>query len=389
VSLRLQPGRIQRTATILLAALVLTTGCGGAEQSTPDVSAAPEALEESAPEATRVQVERVRSTRLTALVAASGTIEARRLTEVAGEVPGRIIEVMVAVGDEVAAGAPLFRIDPQPYRTALAEAQAGLALARAESANASQEAHRMELLVKQKVASQQRYDQLRTQAEVSEARVAQVRAQVTRAQRDLDRTQARAPYAGSVVERRSHEGAMASVGTPVVVLQESGALEAILDVPEATPIPIRSGDPVTLFIEGLPDALETRVSRVSHRVDPQTRTYEVRAELSDPGDDLKAGSYARAEISPTRATARPVVDRSALLTRDGRTYALRVEDGVVRRVQVRRGIAQGDRVEVLQGLEDGDLAVRGEAVTRLADGARLRIVDPQPEVSTAHLETTP
>jgi multidrug efflux pump subunit AcrA (membrane-fusion protein) len=182
---------------------------------------------------------------------------------------------------------------------------------------------------------------------------------------------------------------MASAGTPVVVLQESSALEAILDVPEATPIPIRSGDPVTLYVEGLADPLETQVSRVSHRVDPQTRTYEVRAELEQPGSDLKAGSYARAEIRCTRATARPVVDQSALLTRDGRSYALRVEDGVVRRVQIRRGIVDGDRAEVLQGLAEGDLAVRGEAVTRLADGARLRIIDSQPEVSTAHLETAP
>jgi hypothetical protein len=78
-----------------------------------------------------------------------------------------------------------------------------------------------------------------------------------------------------------------------------------------------------------------------------------------------------------------------LLTRDGRSYALRVEDGVVRRVQIRRGIVDGDRAEVLQGLAEGDLAVRGEAVTRLADGARLRIIDSQPEVSTAHLETAP
>ena len=63
----------------------------------------------------------------------------------------------------------LFRIDPGPYRMALAEAEAGLALARAESANAQQEAARLRTLLAQNAASQQRYDQLRTQAEVAQA----------------------------------------------------------------------------------------------------------------------------------------------------------------------------------------------------------------------------
>src|SRR5262249_21345558 len=146
-------------------------------------------------------------------------------TEVAAEVPGRLESVFVAVGDEVEAGAPLFRVDPGPYEMALREARAGLALARAESRNAAAAADRVRLLLEQKAASQQRYEQLRTQADVARARVEQMEARVARAERDLERTSVRAPYAGSVVERRAHEGAV--VGTaPVVVLQESGALEA-------------------------------------------------------------------------------------------------------------------------------------------------------------------
>ena len=100
----------------------------------------------------------------------------------------------------------------------------------------------MRLLLEQSAASQQRYEQLRTQAEVAEARVAQMQARAARAERDLARTWVRAPYAGSVVERRAHEGALAGT-SPVLVLQESGALEAILDVPEATPVPVRVGAP--------------------------------------------------------------------------------------------------------------------------------------------------
>jgi RND family efflux transporter MFP subunit len=289
------------------------------------------------------------------------------------------------VGDNVAEGAPLLRIDPGPYHMALAEAEAGLALARAESANAQEEAARLRLLLQQNAASQQRYDQLRTKAEVARAQVAQGEARVAKARRDLTQTEVRAPYAGSVVERRAHEGAMAGQ-EPILVLQESGALEAILNVPEATPVAVRAGDAVRLFVEGLADPLEAKIERVSGRVDPGTRTYEVRGDVPDPGGLLKAGSYVRAELTSTRAEPRPVVHRSALVTRDGRTFVLRVEDGVVRFAPVRVGIVDGERAELLSGVVEGDVVVRGEATTRLAEGARVEVAEEGARAATAQAE---
>jgi RND family efflux transporter MFP subunit len=373
-------------SAILLIALLL--GCGASEEGgdpTAKVDSAPPAAPAEA-KPTRVEIERIGSAALRAVIAASGTIEARRITEVGSEVPGRIVEVLVDVGDSVAEGAPLFRIDPGPYRMALAEAEAGLSLARAQSANAQQEAARLRLLLEQNAASQQRYDQLRTQAEVARAQVAQGEARVAKARRDLAQTEVRAPYAGSVVERRAHEGAMAGSG-PILVLQESGALEAILAVPEATPVPVRVGDPVRLYVEGLADPVEAKIERVSGRVDPGTRTYEVRGSVADPGRVLKAGSYARAELSSVRAEPRPVAHRSALVTRDGRSFVLRVEDGVVRYAPVRVGIVDGERVELLSGVAEGDVVVRGEATTRLADGARVEVSEEGARAETAQAES--
>lgn len=373
--------------TLLL--IVLLLACGAAqegEEQAAKVEAAPPAAPPAAQAPARVEVERIGSAALRAVIAASGTIEARRITEIGAEVPGRIVEVLVNVGDGVAEGEALFRIDPGPYRMALAEAEAGLALARAESANAQEEAARLRLLLEQSAASQQRYEQLRTSAEVARAQVAQGEARVAKARRDLAQTEVRAPYAGSVVERRAHEGAMAGQG-PILVLQESGALEAILNVPEATPVPVRVGDPVRLWVEGLADPVEAKIERVSGRVDPGTRTYEVRGSVADPSGLLKAGSYARAELSSTRAEPRPVVHRSALVTRDGRTFVLRVEDAVVRYAPVRVGIVDGERAELLSGVAEGDLVVRGEATTRLADGARVEVEEDGARAATAQSES--
>lgn len=322
-----------------------------------------------------IALERVRSDRLQATIAASGSVEARRITEVGSEVRGRITRVFVEVGDSVDLGAPLFQIDPEPFELALAEAQAGLALARAQSENAAAEADRIAKLIELNAASQQRYDKIRTEAEVARARVRQGKAGLDRAKRNLDRTLVVAPYEGSVVERRSHEGAMSS-GAAVIVLQERGALEFIIDVPEAAAAPVRPGDPVKLFIEGVADPVESRVARVSARVDPQTRTYEVRGEVIDPSGLAKAGSYLRAEVQARRPAERPVVHRSSVLTIDGRSYVMRVEEGVVRRTVVRAGIRAGNQVELLQGVAVGDLVVSGADASRITDGSRVRLRDP-------------
>jgi membrane fusion protein (multidrug efflux system) len=336
----------------------------------------------------RVETATVASQTLTATVAASGTIEAKRLTEIGADVPGTLAAVYVDVGQDVAAGAPLFRIDPGPYDMALAEARAGLALARAESANAAADAQRMAKLVEENAASVQRADQLRTQAEVASARVVQGEARLARAERDLARTTVRAPYAGSVVERRAPEGALAGAA-PILVLQESGALEAILDVPETTPIAVRAGHPVRLFVQGIADPLVTEVSRVSERIDPRTRTYEVRCVVSDPSGAVKAGAYARAEITATRAAPQPVAPRSAVVTRDGRSFVLRVAGGVAREVPVRVGIASDTRVELLAGVSPGDVVVEGEAAQRLGDGARVDASASSAPPSVAQSEALP
>jgi len=366
----------------LLPLLLLACGGPAEEAAAPKVASEPPAAAAPVAGSERVETERVATARLRATIAASGTIAAKRITEVGSEVPGRIVAVLVEVGDAVEVGAPLFRIDPGPYRMALTEAEAGLALARAESGNAAAEAERLRTLLAQNAASQARYDQLRTRAEVARAQVAQMEARVAKARRDLAQTEVVAPYTASVVERRAHEGAMAGQGA-ILVLQESGALEAILNVPEATPVAVRAGDALRLFVEGLPDPIEAAVTNVSQRVDQGTRTYEVRADVSDASGQLKAGSYARAELSVSRAEPRPVAHRSAVLTRDGRTFVLKVEDGVVRYTPVRVGVSEGERVELLGGVAEGDVVVRGEATLRLADGARVTL---PPDGAQAHSE---
>ena len=356
-------------ASVVAVLVLLGAACEAAESTN---STAPLVAPQAALTPERVGFRRVELATLRVPIAASGSVEARRISEIGAEVSGRLVEVSVDLGDWVEAGAPLFRIYAAPYEAALAEARAELDLAEAEYENAVREERRSRTLVEQRVASQQNYEALQTRAAVSRAQVEQMRARVERAESDLERTQVKAPYAGSVVKRLAHEGAMPG-SNPIVVLQESGALEAVLDVPESSLVPVRLGDPVVLFAQTSPEPIEVRVTRVSDRVDPDTRTYEVRASLPTPA--LKAGSYVRAEILPARHDPRPVVRRDAILSLDGRMYVFRLANGVVERVAVHLGVVGDERTEVLAGLAVGDRVAVGEHVRRLTDGSPVIPID--------------
>ena len=366
-----------RLALLLVALLApALPGCGGEPEPTH------EARTDAGPAELETPVHRIELGNVDVSVTASGTIAARRVTEIAPEVQGRLVEISVDVGDEVAAGDPLFRIDRAPFEMAAADASAGLALARAEAAHADAEAQRIDRLASENAASAQRVDQLRTQAAVAKARVEQAEARVARAERDLLLTVVRAPYDGHIVERRADEGGMAGAA-PVLVLQEGGDLEAVLDVPEAA-APVRTGDAVRLRVEGITRPVATRIEAVSRRVDPDTRTYEARATVPNERGLVKAGSYTQATIDTSRGDPAPIVPRPALLMRDGRTFVFRVEDDRVARVPVTLGRTGPDSAEVASGLEVGDEVAVGDVIGRLGDGSRIR-----PARSAAPLAGTP
>ncbi len=360
-------------AALMMCLALATPACSGVEETGARAAPAVTAGRFAEPGPEPVEVSEIGLASLEMPVTASGSTRARRVSGLGAELRGRILAVYVDVGDPVETGNALFALDPAPYKAALDEARAGLALARAEHQSARHEERRVERLAQRHAASEAQRDQLATAEDAATARVAQMEARVVRAESDLERTLIRAPYPGTVVERRAHEGDMAGP-EPVVVLQERGPLVAVLNIPESTPVPVRAGAPVLIHAPGLAAPIATRVNRVSARVDADTRTYEVRAIVEDESGTIKAGSYVYAEIMATPAGPRPVVERSALLMRDGRTYLFALDPGEerVRQVSVRAGAITDEWVEILSGADPGERVVRGEVVRRLADGDAVR-----------------
>jgi RND family efflux transporter MFP subunit len=370
-------------------ALLLSLGLVGCGADAPPVGTGAGAKGEAAPvagEAELVSSAWVRTGEIRNVISTSGSIVARRSTPIGPAVEGRIIDIFVDVGDEVAFAAPLFQIDPGPYANALQAAEAGLALASAQLEQAREESERVRKLAAKQMISEQEHRRARTRLSVAAAQVQEAEARVANARDDLRRTLVLAPYAGSIVERHAHEGVMGTVrpSTNVVTLLESGALEAVLDVPEAAQPAVRQGDAVRLFLEGLPDPIESSVRAVTGQIDRRTRTYEVRVPVDQPDGTVKAGAFVRAEIEPRARQGALLVERSAIVRSEGAVFVFRILDGVAERVPVRVGIVGAREVEVLDGLAEGDEVVVGEVVARLTPGTPVRpIGEPAPGARAA------
>lgn len=361
----------------------MVLACGFAAPS-PEAEVALEATE-SAPRIELVTSTRAHRGDIRRGITTSGSIVARRETPIGPAIGGRILHIFVEVGDDVPFGAPLFQVDPEPSALALREAEAGLSLARAELESAREEAARARKLAARQMTSKQAYRRSRTRAAVALAHVEQSEARVASVRADLRRTLALAPYAGSIVERFADEGIMATVrpNTRILVLQESGKLEAQLDVPEASQLPVRPGDGVRLYVQGSPEPLQGEVRSVNRKIDPKTRTYRIRVPIENPDGSIKAGAFVRAEVEPAPRVGALLVDRASVVRRDGAATVFRVREGFVERVRVRIGVEGPREVEILGGIEADDELVSGDVVSRLMDGARIRVADVSATVTEA------
>jgi membrane fusion protein (multidrug efflux system) len=360
---------VTRSAGVLgLALLAALAGCRASE------SAVPPQAETFARAAVAVATARARPGAVLQRISAPGSLAARRESRIGPEVGGRIVEIFVAEGDRVEAGDPLFRIDPVPYELVLRQAVARQDRARAERAQLEADLERGRRLRHENVLAAQQLEELATRGAVAAAAEREAGEAVALAQRNLERTVVRAPYAASVVARLEDEGTTALVQpqTVVVVLHETALLEARAAIPEVHYASVRVGDPALLHVEGLPQPIATEVASVADAIDPATRTVLVTMRVGNEDHRLKAGVFARVEILPVAKGEALVVPREAVRREEGRTFVLVVRGDRAVATPVELGALSDDAVEVVHGLRVDDEVIVGDAARDLAPGMRVR-----------------
>ena len=288
-----------------------------------------------------------------------GVVEAVRQTTLSAQVPGAIIALHVKAGDRVKAGQELLRIDARAASQNAAASAAQVEAARANLNLSSKELERQKQLFQKQYISQAALD--RTQAQLQ---AAQAQVQALQAQSDAVHTQSRffvisAPYAGIVSEVPVTLGDMAMPGAPLAVMYDPSALRI------SAPVPANAATDAAQFeIPGLasaPGLLTPKSATLLPMVDAATHTAQLRLTLPDSVKGATPGLFARVWLATGATQGAAKADERlyapvASVVRRAEMTGLYVvnEQGKPALRQVRLGRVQGDRVEVLSGVEKGE-----------------------------------
>lgn len=386
-----QTGRWIGTLAAGLLAALLVAGCGqGGSADGKGNGAAP-----PAPPPPEVGVVTATPGNVGLVTELPGRLEASRVAQVRARVAGIVQQRLFREGSDVKAGQPLFRIDPAPYAAAHQSAQASLARAEANLAQATALVERYKPLLEAQMVSKLAFDNAVAAQRQAEADVAVGRAGVQTARINLDYASVTAPIAGRIGRALVTEGALVGQGeaTPLAVVQQihpmlvnftqSAAevmnLRRALEAGRLQRAPGNEAVSVRLVLEdGSVYPREGRLLFSDLSVDPTTGQITLRAEVPNPAGVLLPGLYVRVRLVQAQATDAIVLPQQAV-TRSGQGDSVMVvgADGKVSPRTVKLGNAQGGGWVVLDGLKAGE-QVMVDGFQKLRPGAPVKPVPWQP-----------
>ena len=302
-----------------------------------------------------------------------GTVQPARQAWVSSRVMGPVVAVHVTAGARVAVGQSLLEIQPEASQGQLAQAAGALSQAQAGLALAERNYRRFEILHGEGAASDLELDMAKMEYDRARGAVEQAQGAVRAATSVAGESIVRAPFAGRVIDTLVEVGDLAAPGRPLVQVEASGDQQLRLTVREADIGRIEVGTTLEVSIDARPDLgrLDGQVVEIVPLADPATHTFTV--EVGLPGITVQSGLSGRARITGDRIE-RLVVPATAIHRRGGlELVVVRAPDGTAQTRAVTTGRSlDGDRVEVLSGLGEGELVVT-DVPGPLADGTPLEV----------------
>jgi RND family efflux transporter MFP subunit len=282
-------------------------------------------------------------------------VEAVKQATVAAQVQGRVVEVRADAGDRVRQGDVLMRIDEREAAQAVAGADAQLAQAQANLANAKATYERTRNLLAQKFVSQAALDQAESTWRAAEAQVRAAAAGKGQAGTVKAYTTVTSPLTGIVAHRHAELGEMASPGKELITVFEPGDLRVVATVPQYKLAEVKHTLRARVELPESKRWIDAASVTVLPTADSRTHSVRVRIDLPDDVQGVVPGMYARAHFFTGKAR-KLVVPSQAVLRRGEVSAVYAIDDkGGLQMRQVRLGEpVAGEAVEVLAGLSAGE-----------------------------------
>ena len=322
----------------------------------------------------------------------TGALKAKDQVDVTPKANGRLTQITVDTGHSVAKGALLAVIEDAEIQQQVARAGAAIAVGnasvaqrQAELKNAQADLDRNQRLLDSGLISRQQFEAAQTRYEVTKSQldlaVAQ-RRQSEAEQRELKiqqgQTRVYAPMAGAVAKRHVDVGAMVNPSVPIVTVVSLGTMVIQANASERDIARIRPGITATVTVDSMPgQQYEGRVMRISPMLDPATRNGIIEIEIANRGGALKGEMFARAELNLSSTRETILIPRDGLVYRGEQPGVYTIDHDIARFRNVETGLTEGEKVEVTNGLKEGE-AVVTRGANLLKDGDRVRVMGAQP-----------
>lgn len=317
-----------------------------------------------------------------------GNLIGEATVDVSPRVNGRIESIAVRLGDRVTKGQVIARMDDRDVKEQVKQAEASLELSRATARQREFDKtaslttfERQKNLFERNLQTKQtledaeaRYNASAAQVDVAKAQVMQTQARLDELKITLSNTVILSPTDGFVGKRTLDPGAFAGANTPVVSVVDIRSVRLIANLVEKDFRRVTPGVEAMVEVDAFPgETFGGKVSRVSPVFDAATRTAGLEIEVPNPGYRLKPGMYARVRLTVDRRPNALTVPRNAVVDTEGKRGVFLIDDGNVARLNiVRTGLQDSEKVEILEGLNDGQRVITTGAIA-LRNGDRVQL----------------
>ncbi len=309
------------------------------------------------------QVASVRLVRLPLFESAVGTIRAVHETTIGSKLLARVIDVNLKAGQKVKAGGILVRLDDTDLRAKLQQAKAAVGSIEAVRAQAAADEKRYASLIESHAISRQDYEKAVTALHSAEADLQRAQESVNEVQATLDWATVRAPFDGTVIDKKVDAGDMVTPGQTLLTLFDPKRMQLVASVRESLTRQLQVGQSIGVRIEGLNKRCSGVVSEIVPESQSSSRAFQVKVTGPCP-TGIYSGMFGRILI-PLDEEQVPVIPQQAV-RKVGQLELVQVVDkdrSVQRAIRTGRnlgdvndenGLVLRDQVEVLSGLRRGE-----------------------------------
>jgi RND family efflux transporter MFP subunit len=303
----------------------------------------------------------------------SGSLEAKTEARVRAELAGQVNRTFVDEGQRVRRGVLLARLDDSAVRDAYLSAKSAVRSAESALQIAQRNVERSTRLARAGALPERDLESAQQTATNAEGALADARARLALAEKQLGNTMVRAPISGAVSKREVDPGDVVQEGAELFTIVDLSSLRLEATVPVGEIDRLKVGAPVEFNVSGYDRGFSGRIERINPAVDPATRQVRIYVVIPNVEQSLVAGLYAEGRVA-TDARRAVAVPTSAVDHRGTAPVIHRLKGGKVQVVPVRVGVRDEatELVEIHSGITPGDTVLLGSA-QGVTEGAAVRI----------------